>query len=112
MKKLLLSTIIFLIVVLIGVTVVRGFEIGKLNILGIKDIKKENEDLDERIKEATKLASTDYQKKKDELDETIKKLSKTYFFEESTGCFPNIGILSVILYAKNKCLICKSTSLA
>jgi len=74
MKKLLLGIVIILIIVLLGITIVNGISIGKLNILGILDIKSKNEELDEKIKKATKLASTDYQKKIDDLNETIKKL--------------------------------------
>lgn len=74
MKKLLLSIIIILVIILTGITIVKGFEIGGLTILGITGIKEKNEDLDTTIKQATKLASTDYQKKIEDLNETIKKL--------------------------------------
>lgn len=74
MKKLLLSIIAILIIILTGITIVKGFQIGELTVLGITEIKSENEKLDTTIKQATKLASTDYQKKIDSLNETIKKL--------------------------------------
>lgn len=74
MKKLLLSIVIILVIILTGITVVNGFQIGELTILGITGIKEKNEELDTTIKQATKLASTDYQKKIDDLNETIKKL--------------------------------------
>ena len=74
MKKLLLSIIIILVIILTGITMVKGFQIGKLNVLGISQIKEKNENLDTTIKQATKLASTDYQKKIDDLNDTIKKL--------------------------------------
>lgn len=74
MKKLLLITISVLIIVLIGVSAINGLKIGKLNILGITEIKNKNDELDTKIKQATKLASTDYQKKIDDLNETVKKL--------------------------------------
>ena len=35
MKKLLLSIVSLLIIILIGVTIIKGFKIGGLNILGI-----------------------------------------------------------------------------
>ena len=76
MKKLLISVIILLILVLTGMTIVKGLEIGSFKVLGILDLKKENEDLDTKIKQATKLASTDYQKKIDELNDAIKQLEK------------------------------------
>lgn len=74
MKKLLISLIIILSLVLTGITIVKGLQIGKINVLGILGIKEENEKLDEKVKEATKLASTDYQKNIDDLNSAIKKL--------------------------------------
>lgn len=74
MKKFLLSIVIILVIILTGITVVNGFQIGELIILGITGIKEKNEELDTTIKQATKLASTDYQKKIDNLNETIKEL--------------------------------------
>ena len=76
MKKLLISVIILLILVLTGITVVKGLEVGSFRILGILDIKKENDGLDTKIKQATKLTSTDYQRKIDELNDAIKQLEK------------------------------------
>ena len=55
-------------------TVVKGLKIGNINILGISELKKENDELDTKVKEATKLASTDYQKKIDELNKQLKEL--------------------------------------
>lgn len=77
MKKLLICIIIILVLILTGITIVNGLEIGNFKILGITEIKKQNEDLDNKIKEATKLASTDYQKKLDDLDKTVKEFEKT-----------------------------------
>lgn len=74
MKKLLLITISVLMVALIGVSAIKGLKIGEFKILGITEIKNKNEELDTKIKNATKLASTDYQKKIDDLNETVKKL--------------------------------------
>lgn len=77
MKKLLISIIIILILILTGITIIKGLEIGNFKILGITEIKKQNENLDNRIKEATKLASTDYQKKLDDLNKNVKEFEKT-----------------------------------
>lgn len=77
MKKLLISTIIVLILVLTGITIVNGIEIGNFKILGITEIKKQNENLDNKIKEATKMASTDYPKALDDLNKTVKEFQKT-----------------------------------
>ena len=74
MKKLLIGIIIVLILVLTGITIVKGFQIGSVEILGIMNIKDENEKLDTTVKKATKLASTDYQQKIDELNSALKKV--------------------------------------
>ncbi len=74
MKKLLLSTIFILIIILAGITVVKGMEIGKLKVLGITEIRAENDQLDATLKDATKLASTDYQKNINDLNGEVKKL--------------------------------------
>ena len=77
MKKLLISIIIILVLILTGYTIIEGLKIGNLEILGITEIKKQNEKLDEKIKEATKKASTDYPKALDDLDKTAKEFQKT-----------------------------------
>lgn len=77
MKKLLISIIIILVLILAGITIINGLEIGNLKILGITEIKKQNEDLDTKIKEATKLASTDYPKALDDLNKTVKEFEST-----------------------------------
>lgn len=74
MKKLLLSTITILVIILTGITVVKGLKIGNIEILGIMQIKEKNEELDTQIEKATKLASIEYQKKIDNLEDTAKKL--------------------------------------
>ena len=74
MKKLLISVIILLILILTGVTVVKGIEIGPLKVLGILEIKDENDKLDDKVKQATKLTSTEYQKAIDDLNDAIKQL--------------------------------------
>ena len=48
MKKLLIGIIIVLILILTGITIVKGFQIGSVEILGIMNIKDENEKLDTR----------------------------------------------------------------
>jgi len=74
MKKLLIGIITLLLIILVVITVIKGISIGGLSMLGIPQIKAEDEGLDVSIKEATKLASTDYEKKLNELNEALKKL--------------------------------------
>lgn len=74
MKKLLIGVILGLIIVLLGFTIVKGYEIGKLIVLGVSGIEEKNENLENVVKEATKLASTDYQQKQDDLKNALKEL--------------------------------------
>lgn len=74
MKKLLLSILTVLVIILTAITMINGLKIGNINILGIMEMKQKNEELDTTVKEATKLASTDYQKRIDELNSAVKKL--------------------------------------
>ena len=74
MKKLLLSILTVLVIILTAITMIKGLKIGNINILGIMEMKQKNEALDTTVKEATKLASSDYQKKINDLNDAIKKL--------------------------------------
>lgn len=74
MKKLLLILISILILILTGITVTRGINVSNISILGIKDIKEKNDNLDVMLQRATKLVSTDYQNAQLELNSKIKKL--------------------------------------
>ena len=76
MKKLLISAIIVLLIILTGITVTKGLSIGKLTIFGLNDLKQNNEKLNTSLQQATKLASTDYPKKIEELNEELSKLEK------------------------------------
>lgn len=77
MKKILISVIIVLVLVLTCVTIIKGISIGNLKILGISEIKKQNEKLDTTVKRATKLASTDYPAKEESLEDENKKMKET-----------------------------------
>lgn len=74
MKKVLISVIIILLLVLTVTTITKGLQLGNFKVLGIADMKKENDSLDTKVKTATKLASTDYPQKIDELNAELKKL--------------------------------------
>lgn len=76
MKKILISVIIVLVLVLTSITIIKGLEIGNFKILGIEEIKKQNAELDEKIKESTKMASTDYPRALDNLNKTVKEFQK------------------------------------
>ena len=76
MKKLLISILIILLLVLCGFAVTKGYNIGDFTVLGVETIKEKNEQLDESIGQATKLASTDYPKAISDTEADLKKLQK------------------------------------
>ena len=69
MKKLLMLILIALLVALSIFIVINGFNLGKVEVLGLNGIKTRNAELDEKIQEATKLATTEYK-------ETLQTLEK------------------------------------
>lgn len=76
MKKLLISILIALLLILSIFIALNGLNIGKLEILGIKGIGQKNSELDQKIQQATQLSSIDYQKAVDEVEENSKKLTE------------------------------------
>ncbi len=76
MRKILLSILVLLLLLLGGYTVINKLAIGSLEILGIIQIKNENEKLDTKISEASKLASSDYQTQLSNLNKSLKTLQK------------------------------------
>ena len=64
MRKYLIGICVALVLVLTGYVAIQGIQIGKIQIMGISEIKNRNEILDNTLKRATKLASTDFQQKK------------------------------------------------
>ena len=76
MKKLLITIFIVLITILTIVTIIRGLQIGGLEILGITGMREKNAQLDEEIDQATKLASTNYPEVLVDLEENSKELEK------------------------------------
>ena len=76
MRKYLIGICVALVLVLTGYVAIQGIQIGKIQIMGISEIKNRNESLDNTLKRATKLASTDFQQKKDSLDEELKAMQE------------------------------------
>lgn len=86
MKKLLLIVILVLILILSGITVINGIKIGNFSVLGITEIQEKNNDLDTKLQETTKLASTDFKSSQKDLDEAIEQLqAKKEELEEKTN---------------------------
>ena len=74
MKKLLISTIIILVSILTITTLINGIHIGKIDIIGVKEIKKENANLEEKLQQATTLVSTEYPNKVSTLNSDLKEM--------------------------------------
>lgn len=72
MRKYLIGICVILLIVLTGYVALQGVQLGRIQIMGISEIKNKNENLENILKSATKLASTDFQQKKDSLDEELK----------------------------------------
>lgn len=74
MKKLLILILIGLLLALSIFIVINGVQFSSIEILGINGIQERNSELDDKIKEATKLASTDYRQAITTVQEDVKKL--------------------------------------
>lgn len=74
MKKLLLLILITLVLILTIFTVVKGFQIGRFKVLGINQIQEKNDNLQQKVEQATRLATTDFPKKENEITESSKEL--------------------------------------
>ena len=83
MKKILLAIVIVLLAVIAYNSVANGYGIGSFQVLGIKDIKANNEELDNRIEEINRRKTTDYPAKISELNSASKEmLAKKKTYEE------------------------------
>lgn len=76
MKKLLISILIVLLLILSIFIAVNGLNVGKIEVLGIRGINQKNSELDQKIQQATQLSTIDYQKAVDEVEENSKKLTE------------------------------------
>lgn len=74
MKKLLILILIALVLTLTIFTVVKGFSIGGLTILGIQDIQSKNAELEDKVTQATRLASSEFPSKVSEVNTSMKKM--------------------------------------
>ncbi len=76
MKKLLISILIALLLILSIFIAINGLNVGKIEVLGIRGINQKNSELDQKIQQATQLSTIDYQKAVDEVEENSKKLTE------------------------------------
>lgn len=73
-RKILIACLVILLGVLSYFTIVNGVKIGGFEAFGITSLKQENEEIDEKISQASKLTSTDYAAKLSELNKNGKAL--------------------------------------
>ena len=76
MKKLLLLILIALLLALSIFVVIQGLDVNSVKILSFSAIKQKNLELDEKIQDATKLATVNYKKSLQDLEEKSKALQK------------------------------------
>ena len=76
MKKLLISILIALLLILSIFIAINGLNVGKIEVLCIRGINQKNSELDQKIQQATQLSTIDYQKAVDEVEENSKKLTE------------------------------------
>lgn len=76
MKKLLILILIALLSALSIFVVIKGINIGNLEILGIKGIQQRSNELDQKIQQAGKLAQKDYNQAVSDVQTNAKKLNE------------------------------------
>ena len=74
MKKILISILIILLIILAYFAIFRGISIGNFHILSVQQISEENDKLTQEIAQTELLMYTDYPSKKDELDQSVSSL--------------------------------------
>lgn len=83
MRKILILILIILLGVMCYNTITGGLQIAGFSVMGIGEIKQENEKLDKTIEEAQNLEETDYQAKLNEIKTASKEMqSKKANYEE------------------------------
>lgn len=75
MKKLLISILIGLLLILSAFLIIQGIGLGGIQILGITGIKNKSEELNQKIQEAGKLAEKDYKQAVSDVESNAKKLA-------------------------------------
>ena len=76
MKRIILTALILLLIILLGVTAVKGWQIGGIKVLSIGEIKAKNAELDTEIDKANKLAGIEYKKQVTDEEVNMKTLEE------------------------------------
>lgn len=77
MRRILILILIGLLLILSVFIVLKGFEIQNIEVLSYKGIQQKNQELDEKIQQASKLTEKDYKQAVSKVEESSKKLEKT-----------------------------------
>lgn len=77
MKKLLMLLLIGLLIILSIFIVINGFEVGNIEVLSYQGIQLRDKEVDEKIQEASKLATKDFTQSITTIEENTKKLEQT-----------------------------------
>lgn len=97
MRKLLIGILIIVLLVLAGFMLIDRVNIGSLEILGIEAIVDKNNELDQKILEATRLATVTYQGKLDTLNSANKQLQQEkQSYQNYVGAEDGTGAVSQI----------------
>lgn len=99
MKKILISIIGILILVLVCVSVAKGISVGKLSIYSIKDIKDQSLNLDKKIEEANIEINQNYAKSLFDVEtasDELKTVKEEY--ESKVGIDGSLGITQIEKY--------------
>ena len=101
MKKILISIIIFILLVLAYLMSFKTFKIGSFKVDSISDIKQMNAELNGKLEEANTFSKNEYPKKVESLENAIKKLTtvKNQYESKSTNAVTEDGMLAT--YLKN-----------
>ncbi len=76
MKKILITILIILLIVMAYFAIVKGIAIGNIKVLSVKQIKNENEKLTQEIAQTELLMNTNYPAKTSSLDTSVSNLLK------------------------------------
>lgn len=74
MKKVLIGALIVLLVIMAYFAIFRGISIGKMEVLSVEQIQKQNDKLSEGITQVDTLMHTTYRTKTDELEQSVSSL--------------------------------------
>ncbi len=99
MKKLLISIIGFILLILICVAAIKGIYIGKISIYSVKDIKEQSLNLDKKIEEANTQINQNYAKSVNDIKTAATNLlNLKEEYENRVGLNGNIGITQIEKY--------------